>query len=435
MCRMEALQHSFTYFITLTYSNDYLPKAYFVPSATGYDLVDVDSGECLCSEMHLTDDYLYKLKCKLSTDYIPYLNKYDVQLFLKRLRKYYGSRKIRFFAVGEYGPKHFRPHYHLLLWFEDASLCSSLYKVVSEKWPFGRVDVQVAQGDAARYVTGYSNSFSFVPSVLKEASLAPFALHSQRLGFESLTKMCPQVYEMPLQDFIERRVAFDGIYKSVYVWRSYTAFFFPKCRGFAYSDSNLRLRRYKLLEYCRHYWHKESLSQLADMLFCYCDKYHDKAIEPEMQCIVDLISDLWPSLYEPCSDSVRAKQIRDVIYRDLLVSSHFFYLLGTYSSYFESQVGIYSGQFLSREEALLSRIEKFYRDLDYSNLVSQLTSQERYITEQTLDDLVLYYSPIDYENKVANSLAYRRYCAVIDKRFDDSIKHKKQNDENSILLN
>lgn len=435
MCRLEALQHSFTYFITLTYSNDYLPKAYFVPNGSLYDLVDVETGECLCSSMNLSDEYLFKLRTKIATDYIPYLNKYDVQLFLKRLRKYYAPRKLRFFAVGEYGPKHFRPHYHLLLWFEDVSLCTSLSKVVSEKWPFGRVDVQVAQGDAARYVTGYANSFSFVPAVLKEAALAPFAVHSQKLGFETLTKMCPQVYEMPLRDFIERRIAIDGTYKSVFVWRSYTSFFFPKARGFAYSDSNLRLRRYCLLEYCRHYWHKESLSELADIVFRYCDKYHDKAIEPEMQCIVDLVSDLWPSLYEPCNDSVRAKQIRDVIYRDLLVSSHFYYLLNTYSSYFDSRVGIYAGQSLSRERALLARIEKFYSDLDYSNLVSQLSSQEKYITDDTIDDLVLYYSPIDYENKVAHSLAYRRYCAVIDKRFDDSIKHKKQNDENSILLN
>ena len=132
---------------------------------------------------------------------------------------------------------------------------------------------------------------------------------------------------------------------------------------------------------------------------------------------------------------MRAKQIRDVIYRDLLVSSHFYYLLNTYSSYFDSRVGIYAGQSLSRERALLARIEKFYSDLDYSNLVSQLSSQEKYITDDTIDDLVLYYSPIDYENKVAHSLAYRRYCAVIDTRFDDSIKHKKLNDENSILLN
>lgn len=35
----------------------------------------------------------------------------DLQLFLKRLRKKYGS-KIKFFACGEYGEKKGRPHYH-----------------------------------------------------------------------------------------------------------------------------------------------------------------------------------------------------------------------------------------------------------------------------------------------------------------------------------
>lgn len=43
------------------------------------------------------------------------VEKEHVQLFMKRLRKNYGERKIRYFAVGEYGTKTGRPHYHLLL--------------------------------------------------------------------------------------------------------------------------------------------------------------------------------------------------------------------------------------------------------------------------------------------------------------------------------
>lgn len=36
----------------------------------------------------------------------------DCQLFMKRLRKHFSDRKIRFFLASEYGPKGKRPHYH-----------------------------------------------------------------------------------------------------------------------------------------------------------------------------------------------------------------------------------------------------------------------------------------------------------------------------------
>jgi len=50
------------------------------------------------------------------------LKKRDFQLFMKRLRKYYTPRKIRFFHCGEYGDKLGRPHYHAIIFnldFED----------------------------------------------------------------------------------------------------------------------------------------------------------------------------------------------------------------------------------------------------------------------------------------------------------------------------
>ena len=43
------------------------------------------------------------------------LDKRDCQLFMKRLRKEFKDKKIRFFASGEYGPTYGRPHMHLIL--------------------------------------------------------------------------------------------------------------------------------------------------------------------------------------------------------------------------------------------------------------------------------------------------------------------------------
>lgn len=56
--------------------------------------------------------------CKFDDDGNPVLAtlvKRDVQLFMKRLRKEFSDRTIRFYLAGEYGSRTLRPHYHLIL--------------------------------------------------------------------------------------------------------------------------------------------------------------------------------------------------------------------------------------------------------------------------------------------------------------------------------
>lgn len=53
------------------------------------------------------------------------VNKRDIQLFLKRLRKKIAPQKIRYFYCGEYGEKRGRPHYHMIIF---GWLPSDIYK-------------------------------------------------------------------------------------------------------------------------------------------------------------------------------------------------------------------------------------------------------------------------------------------------------------------
>lgn len=433
MSRLESISHKYTYFVTLTYRNADIPKAHILPSENGYDLVDYDTGEILGNDLQLTEEYIYKLQNKLNVEYIPYLNKYDLQLFLKRLRKYYGKTKLRFHAVGEYGPQHFRPHYHLLLWFEDEEYHSELPKIIYKKWGYGRIDCQLAQGDASKYVSGYANSFSFVPSVLKQSSLAPFCVHSQKLGFAALSQSCKGIYELPTMEIMSRDFILDGTVKKVMPWRSFTSFFFPKCRGFAYKSTYQRLQSYRLLQKCRKYWKTESLTDLVELLYNYIQRNKTLACTFEMQDLANDIIKLFPSFYISIEDKDKERQVKYCIYRDLLVSKHFYYLLETFD--FSKNVGIYTGQFLSREEALLNKIERFYSDLDMMQLNNMLKNEEEYITKDNLGDIELFYSSISEQNKVAETLAYRRYAQQVEQRFNDSIKHKKQNDINQLLFN
>lgn len=95
----------------------------------------------------------------------------DLQLFLKRLRKSIEPRKVRFFAVGEYGDETFRPHYHLGLFGYPGcrkgvtntrrdgtccSVCDGLRSNWSDKrGPLGRVYCGQLTKDSASYIAGY----------------------------------------------------------------------------------------------------------------------------------------------------------------------------------------------------------------------------------------------------------------------------------------
>lgn len=99
---------------------------------------------------------------------IPFLNYADVQNYIKRLRKYLYQQlnsyeTLHFYAVGEYGPVHFRPHYHILLFTNSEKVSKVLRYCHDKSWKFGRSDFQIARGGASSYVSSYVNSLSSAP--------------------------------------------------------------------------------------------------------------------------------------------------------------------------------------------------------------------------------------------------------------------------------
>lgn len=109
-----------------------------------------------------------ELSDRYGDNLIPFLNYVDVQNYIKRLRKHLfqklGSYEtLHFYAVGEYGPVHFRPHYHLLLFTNSEEVSEVLRYCHDKSWKLGRSDFQRAAGGAASYVASYVNSFSAAP--------------------------------------------------------------------------------------------------------------------------------------------------------------------------------------------------------------------------------------------------------------------------------
>lgn len=121
-CVHEASLHKENCFLTLTYSNENLPE----------------NGS---------------------------LNKRDITLFLKRLRRAIEPKRIRFFQCGEYGEQFGRPHHHCLLFghnFPDRLLLrgrkeNKLYssETLQNLWPHGFASVGDVTFDSACYVARY----------------------------------------------------------------------------------------------------------------------------------------------------------------------------------------------------------------------------------------------------------------------------------------
>lgn len=98
-----------------------------------------------------------------SDDSLPALGALDpvhLQNFLKRLRRAYEREvpdgRFRFYAVGEYGDKSWRPHYHLSLFGIDPSY----ERLITDSWslrkrPIGHVLVTEFNEFTAQYCAGY----------------------------------------------------------------------------------------------------------------------------------------------------------------------------------------------------------------------------------------------------------------------------------------
>lgn len=128
----EASVHKYNYFVTLTYSDKYLPN----------------------------DGQLYKP---------------DFQDFMKRFRKDIGF-KIKYFACGEYGDTFGRCHWHFIC-FSDVPLSAD---DVKRAWSYGFIKFSPFSSSRAAYVVKYTQKQ--LHAVYPEGVEPPCTLCSQGLG-------------------------------------------------------------------------------------------------------------------------------------------------------------------------------------------------------------------------------------------------------------
>lgn len=455
--KLESLSHRYCMFVTLTYDNVSLPRMQLMAlnryadedgevqdTREPFSLVDIT--QRLGTEGTLlgyTNDHYFirevlSKKVQLPSGILPYLSKYDCQLFIKRLRKNIQVRfpddtpKIRYYLVGEYGPVHFRPHYHVILWFEEKELFARIRKIIHKSWPFGRIDCQKSRGKCADYIAKYLNSTVSLPAVFKGSAVRPFSIHSTHLGEKVFETSYEKIYTSSYSEIVRISVPEFSTDSDVVMWRSLKTFFFPKCKDYASLSKSERLYAYST--YVAAYrWTGETCVALqaryiVNALLC---RFYNKDIGDDIYYYDDKLLDYFQrtSMFDPWNFEGKRfdRHIDDVfrrIYCELRLSKHFhrFVCKG----------------FLNKYESMLIKIEEFWQQADLDNLNNQLSKQHEFTLSdlyESEEDLQFFYWNKGFDlEQFKKTKSYRTFTEVISRNSENAVKHKKLNDLNKIFI-
>lgn len=117
----------------------------------------------------------------ISPNGFPTLCKRDLQLYFKRLRKLQqpGSH-IKYYAVGEYGGRTFRPHYHCIIFGAERSTITAAWSVKGRE--LGHVDIGTVTVKSVGYTLQYITEGQWRPKHKRDDRAPQFACMSKGLG-------------------------------------------------------------------------------------------------------------------------------------------------------------------------------------------------------------------------------------------------------------
>lgn len=220
----------------------------YVPVKDNWFL-SMDAIRSFIRKTQAVDNSVYPVAEKYGVDnLIPFLNYVDVQNYIKRLRKNLfqtlGSYEtLHFYAVGEYGPIHFRPHYHILLFTNSKEVSEVLRQCHDKSWKLGRSDIQVARGGASSYVASYVNSLCSAPLLyrscraFKPRQRASLGFFEEGLVFEEGEDVYHAV-EQKIDSVVNGRIYnFNGVAVKSTPPMSYIRTLLPRFSSARYDDA------------------------------------------------------------------------------------------------------------------------------------------------------------------------------------------------------
>lgn len=400
---------------------------------------------------------------------IPYVCNRDLDLFLKRLRSYYPDEKLRYYAVSEYGPTSFRPHWHLLLFSDSDRFSETICENVSKAWSYGRCDASLSRGFAAPYVASYVNSFVALPDFYTQMPkvVRPKSFHS--IGFTESNLFPRKVRVAEVDEVADKcldgiRVERDGFFRVVRPTWPYLLRLFPR-----FSDSIRKSPSsiYQLLSAAFTAPSRVICSGCADigcdpfnesskqsiLSFCkqylnYVDSYGKNITERNFFSPKASLPHSDILILSECRlyDGVALDPVRRVsrVYRFFLGIAKFIrtYSADGYSGLFWSS-GTPGGTLFGRERFLRIMSEKivtFWSRYDYNRLVDFYQTLEDSNDKDLVDFELRNYSfrydksVFDEEKPYDELPLVRRLAAAALTKCRDKVKHKRINDLSGIFL-
>ena len=400
---------------------------------------------------------------------IPYICNRDLDLFLKRLRSYYPDEKLRYYAVSEYGPTSFRPHWHLLLFSNSERFSQTVLENVSKAWSYGRCDASLSRGFAAPYVASYVNSFVALPNFYTQMPkvVRPKSFHS--IGFTESNLFPRKVRITEIDEVTDKclngvRVERDGYFRTIKPSWSYLLRLFPRFSdAIRQSSSNV----YQLLSAAFTAPERVIRSGCADLS---CDPFNESSKQSILSFCKQYLNYvdnygkrndernvLSPKENLPHSDILILSECRlydgvdlETVHRTTRLYRFFLGIAKSLRIYISdgsslSGLGRYAGGSSSRIgfqralRVLSEKIVEFWSRYDYNRLVDFYQTLEDSNDKDLLDFELRNYS-FRYDKSVFdNELPYkslplvRRLAAASLMKCRDKVKHKKVNDSFGIF--
>lgn len=375
-----------------------------------------------------------KSKCEGNDNAFPqfkgllkYVNYRDYQLFAKRFRKYLFTKigsyeKISSYVVSEYSPKTFRPHFHILFFFDSDEVAENIRQAVYQSWRLGRVDTQLARDSAGSYVSGYLNSVVSLPSIFTDVSFTKNKSRFSKLfGYESFR----QTIKTPEQavERLSERVRFVRNGKSCefnppvsYISRLLPRFV-PYSSNFSVETRTVLRSIRGILQLFRRNepFKKETPTNLSEFIHVYIVTLYEKygyCYSTLPECLrVFLAYTRSEKEIHYFTDSLKNKLSRPFyIYKRFLAC-------GLSDDYFISLCD----EYMSRQRSL--------------SLAKQLSIQQEMFEREGYSDELL---SLFYINKPQIKVINRYFQEWKDKNYYEvhyiRVKHKKLNDENNVFI-
>lgn len=461
LCELEEYKSKYCVFVTLTYRDEDIPKCVFDTAYMHYNYFDGDDNfssvvcpiRSLCSRDENYNEFIgeqwfdvdkplspqildaYKRTCPrskynyhkfigscITTDdgvsCFGYLLRSDVTNFLKRVRSkcsYYHDEKIRFYLCAEYGPKTYRPHFHVLFYFNSPEVFANLYSYCVSSWKYGDCDYSLSRHKCGSYVSSYVNSAADLPSRYKGRTLLKtFSSHSNFLGSSFFCTLAPYLLDYTskvYQSFTQRIFGKERVFP---VTLSYYTAVLPRL---PYSCSYTRREISELLNSVDYLFKKTSLtlSDLSEQILNACPRniyyYHIQKIKAYLNI---------PDINYNTAYCIMYKTYKSRLYTLLLQCRKLFTspLLSSCTSV-SSKYSLYC-DIISKLK--LSSLRDFY---DSVSMLSDTSLYDKvpFLYRQSLD-VNSYTSSALIKNQISDKTLH----------FNDSKKHKVQNDLYNMLI-